>query len=125
VALKPLTEAEGKEIFRRATGSFSGSNERWQERAQSPMTDEEVAKALRYEIGIEGGSGGPNMMWVHQRGNGLKIWGHLEYQNPYMDKPLWTAASTVAMARKVYGINTPENWQQPSLFDLSPSTLRF
>jgi hypothetical protein len=116
--LQPLTPAEREEIFKRGTGGFSGSHTRWHERAKTPMTDEELIEALKYEIGIEGGSGGPDKMWVHYRGNGLKIWGHWEYQNPCSDKPLFAGASTVAMARTVYGIKTPEQWREPSLLDL-------
>jgi len=32
---------------------------RWQERAAKGMTEDELAKALVYEIGADGGSGGP------------------------------------------------------------------
>jgi hypothetical protein len=34
------------------------------------------------------------------------------------DEPLWKGAATVAMARRVYGIKTPEEFREPSLFDL-------
>jgi hypothetical protein len=46
----------------------------------------------------------------------MTIWGGWLYFMPQTN-PLWSGAATVAMARKVYGIKTPEEFREPSLFD--------
>jgi hypothetical protein len=40
---------------------------------------------------------------------------------PRADKPLWAGDATIAMARKVYGIKTPDEFREPSLFDFGMS----
>lgn len=55
----PLTREEVEYAFRRATSGFAGGKERWAERAAKGMTDEELAEALKVEIGIFGGRAAP------------------------------------------------------------------
>src|SRR5690606_30053340 len=74
VMTRPVTEAEKREGFMRATGGFSRSHERWAERAARGLTDAELAKALAFEIGIFGGSCGPGTLHLTYQGSGLKIW---------------------------------------------------
>jgi hypothetical protein len=109
-----LTEEDRVSGFIRATGGFAGSAERWRERAARGMTDEELAEALRYEIGIEGGTGGSGLsIWF--KGAGLKIWISRNGISPCHDRPTYAGRQTMAMARLVYGIEDPANVQM-SLF---------
>src|SRR5579863_1972375 len=54
----PLKSEEIESAFRRATSGFAGGMERWAERAARGMTYEELAQALKHEIGIFGGQCG-------------------------------------------------------------------
>ena len=109
---KDLTEEDKREAFLRATRGYSGSNDRWELRARTGMTDEELAEALKTEIGIYGGSCGPNEMAICFQASGLKIWASWRgYPNPYDDSPIFAGAATIRMAREVYGIENPEDGQ--------------
>lgn len=108
---RPLTEADKREGFMRATGGFSRSGERWAERAACGMTDAELAEALAYEIGIFGGRCGPDELWLTYQGAGLKIWISWEIQNHVKAKPIFEGKGTIAMARLVYGIKDPADRQ--------------
>lgn len=110
----PLTRDEIEFAFRRATHGFSGSNERWASRAATGMTDEELAEALRYEIGIFGGQGGPGMLGMSYQGNGLKIWADRSIGRTTR-KPILSGAATIAMARALYGIRDPGDTQMSLL----------
>jgi hypothetical protein len=97
---------------------MSGAAHRWAERAVSPMTDEELHDALAWEIGDCGGGGSPDGPDYHYRASGLRLWGGWTYPRE-KDEPLFKGALTMAMARKVYGIKTPEEYREPSLFDFA------
>lgn len=112
---RPLTDADKREGFLRATGEFSGAERRWAERAARGMTDAELAKALAFELGIFGGSCGPGELWLTYQGAGLKIWISWEVQNHVTTRPTFEGRSTITMARLVYGIKDPSNAQM-SLF---------
>jgi hypothetical protein len=71
--------------------------------------------ALRDELGIMGGSGGPGQPSITFQGSGLKIWASWESINMVQDKPLFAGRSTIVMAREVYGILDPSD-RQTSLF---------
>ncbi len=100
--------------FRRATSGFSGATERWTERAARGMTDEELAEALKYEIGIFGGQCGPGMLGISYQGSGLKIWADRGIGN-HMRRPILAGAATVSMARVVYDIRDPNDKQMSFL----------
>lgn len=112
---RPLTDAERRDGFMRATGGFSRSHERWAERAARGMTDAELAEALSHELGIFGGSGGPDQPSLTFQGAGLKIWISWETHNHVAMKPTFEGKATIAMARLVYGIKDPAD-KQLSLF---------
>jgi hypothetical protein len=119
-AERELTDADKLFVFERATQGTSGAVKRWAERATKSMTDNELREALEYEIGTYGGYCGPSDPDVEYQSNGLRIWGgwsNVRRTNP----PLWSGAATVATARKVYGIKTPEEFREPSLFDFGMS----
>ncbi len=43
------------EALKRATNSYEGAQDRWQERAKQGLTDEQLEQALAYELGTAGG----------------------------------------------------------------------
>jgi hypothetical protein len=110
----PLTREEMEHAFRRATAGFFGGKHRWIERAAKGLTDEELAEALKCEIGIFGGEGGPGMLGISYQGSGLKIWADRGIGS-LRRKPILAGAATVAMARSVYGIKNPDDKQMSLL----------
>ncbi len=79
------------------------------------MTNAEVEKALQYEIGSEGGGGGPDTPDYWYNVSGLKVWVGWHVR-AHREKPTWQGAATVAMARQVYGIRSEAMHPQMSLF---------
>ena len=109
---RELTTEEKRRAFSRATGGMSGAGERWKERAASGMTDEQLAAALAYELGIEGGASSWNdVPAYHVKGAGLQIWISWDFPRCHQEKPTFKGSDTVAMARQVYGIRNPEDKQ--------------
>jgi len=108
---RALTDADKRHGFIRATGGMSRAKRRWGERAARGMNDTELAEALAYEIGIFGGSCGPDDLWLTYQGAGLKIWISWESRNHVTTKPTFEGKSTIAMARLVYGIEDPADRQ--------------
>lgn len=88
---------------------MQGASERWAQRSARGLTDDQLTAALRFELGIFGGSSarddGPALTF---QANGLKIWAAWEWPNHVKDKPLFQGAATMAMARQVYGVRNPE-----------------
>ena len=114
-AARPLTHEEKLWAFRRATQSFANAGERWEERARTGLSDDQLEEALRYELGIMGGSCGPGVLDIAYQGAGLKIWASWDHINMVQDKPLFAGRATIAMAPEVYGIRDPSD-RQTSLF---------
>ena len=79
--------------------------------AAKGMNDEELAKALAYEIGAFGGSGGPDSLCLTYQAAGLKIWIDWEIVNAHEWPPVFQGQATVAMARAVYRIKDPADKQ--------------
>lgn len=119
---RQLTEADRLYIFNRATRKIYGAEERWRTRAAQPMTDAELEEALRYELGSEGGGGGPDKPWYWHKAAGLQIGGGWVCR--FGGEPLWKGKATIATARTVYGIKTPQEYAEPSLLDFIESTKR-
>lgn len=107
---RPLTEDDRIKGFIKATSGFARSAERWKERAEKGMTDDDLAEALRYELGIECWTG-IDELTVRYKGAGLKIWISRCGISPRQDKPTYSDKSTIAMARLVYEIKDPANIQ--------------
>lgn len=114
--MRELTQDEKLEAFKRATGGFNGHAERWMKHAQTGLTDEELAAVLKHELGIFGGSGGPDTTSISFQGAGLKIWASWETHKYVQDKPIFQGRQTIEMARSVYGICDPQDMQM-CLFD--------
>lgn len=108
---RPLTADEKLWAIMRATGGFARSEERWRERAQTGLSDADLEKALRFELGIMGGSCGPGQLHLAYQGAGLKIWASAEAINLVQDRPVFEGRATMAMARQVYGIRDPADRQ--------------
>jgi hypothetical protein len=111
MAIRELTAEDRLHAFMRATGGYERSAKRWAQLARTGLTDEELAKALAFEIGILGGSGGPEELSITYQGAGLKIWAGWEIFNHVTEKPIFEGRSTIAMAREVYGIRDPSDTQ--------------
>lgn len=108
---RPLTDADKRDGFMKATGGFSRSKERWAERAARGMTDAELGEALANELGIFGGSGGPGTLDLTFQGAGLKIWISWGVHNHVTMKPTFEGKATIVMGRLVYGIKDPTEIQ--------------
>ncbi len=97
--------------FRCAVTSFANAEARWQQRAADGLTDQDLHDAIRYELGIAGGSSArSDRPDVAYEGSGLRIWigNHL---NPCIDPPTLDGRHTMAMARQVFGIVNPDDGQ--------------
>lgn len=114
-AARPLTHDEKPWAFRRATNGFANAGERWKERARTGLSDDQLEEALRYELGIMGGSGGPGQPSLAYQSAGLKIWASWDGINMVQDKPILAGRATLNMAREIYGIRDPSD-RQTSLF---------
>jgi hypothetical protein len=106
-----ITEADRIACFRKATSGMAGAAARWQERAAKGMSNDELAKALAYEIGSFGGSGGPDSLCLTYQASGLKIWIDWEIGNTHEQPPVFQGQATVAMARELYRIKDPADKQ--------------
>lgn len=106
-----LTEEDKKSAFMRAVTSTQGAKQRWKERLETGLNDQDLHDALRYELGIAGGSGCRNSIDVAYEGAGLKIWASWQSANPCIDAPIYEGKHTMAMARLVFEIADPENKQ--------------
>jgi hypothetical protein len=82
------------------------------------MTNAQLTEALEFEIGECGGGGGPDTPDYHYRSSGLRIWGAWNSRSE-SEEPVWKGQATLAMARQVYGIKTPQEFREPTLFDFA------
>jgi hypothetical protein len=98
----PLTEDERLWALRRATNSVEGAKERWAKRVRDGLTDDQLAEALRYELGHMGSSSKDDV-GVTYHGNELKIWAD-RCIGSTRAKPILEGRDTVTFARRVYGI---------------------
>ncbi|CAH1666150.1 conserved hypothetical protein [Hyphomicrobiales bacterium] len=108
---RPLSEADKRDGFIRAINGYSGAKQRWADRAARGMSDAELAEALAFELGIFGGSGGPDQLSLTFQGAGLKIWISWKVHNHVTTKPTFEGKGTIAFARLVYGIKDPADRQ--------------
>ncbi len=107
-----LSEQDRIAVFKLAT---KGLVHWYHGKFKSGMTDNELKKALEEALGIFGGSGGRKRLSVSHKGAGLCIWGGWHSINHVKEKPLFSGAATIAMAREVYGIADPKSDQLPLL----------
>jgi len=102
---EPLSNQERIEVFKLAT---AGLIKRYGDSFACGMSDTELKAALEQILGIFGGSGGPDRLSVCFKGSGLRIWGGHRAFNHIEEKPLFKGATTIAVAREIYGIADPE-----------------
>lgn len=108
----PLSQTEKEEVFRIATQSLP----KWYAEAiAGGMTDAALTISLERVLGIFGGNCGPGGLDVAHQAAGLKIWGGWHYVNHHTEKPVFSGAKTLIMARHIYGIADPDD-QQMALF---------
>jgi hypothetical protein len=111
-----LTPDEKPWAFRRATNSMSGSDRRWTERATAGLIDEQLAEAVRYELGQYGGSSGhANGLAVEHESSGLKLWAGRGAAHRHSTPPMCAGPATLRLAREVYGIKDPNGTQMSLL----------
>ena len=110
-AQREITEADRLAGFIRATSNMAGAKRRWNERARTGLTDANLAQALAFEIGIMGGSCGPDSIWLSYQAAGLQIWISWESHSTSATKPVFAGNATIAMARRVYAIKDPADIQ--------------
>lgn len=113
--MKIFTEEDKKRALEIALTNTQGAKLRWEQRAKTGLNDKDMAKAVRYEIGIAGGSGGRGDMKTHYEGAGLKVWGSWQVFRPCMEEPLFQGDATIKAARLLFGVKDP-NDRQLSLF---------
>ena len=101
----PLSSQERIQVFKLST---IGLEKRFGDSFASGMSNAELKAALEQVLGIFGGSGGPGRLSVCFKGSGLRIWGGHRAFNHIEEKPLFIGATTIAMAREIYGIIDPE-----------------
>jgi hypothetical protein len=103
-----LTETDKLAGFKACTGGLP----KWHaEQIAAGMTDAELASVLEQVIGIMGGqSARKSCPAVSYRGAGLKIWVAWDWPDENLP-PNFAGATTIAVAREVYGIRNPEERQ--------------
>lgn len=104
-----LTEEEKAFALRIATNSMQGSRERWAERIATGLTDQQLARALEYELGSFG-SRDRQGIGVTFQGSGLRIWADRCMGNRSRP-PILEGQRTVSFARRIYGISDPDDRQ--------------
>ena len=109
--MKILTQEDKQHALRRALTSTQGAVKRWSERAATGLSDEDMAKAVRYELGICGGSGCRDSIDIHYEGAGFKIWAAWECFNPYQTEPIFQGQATITAARQLFGVKSPDDIQ--------------
>ena len=110
--MRPLTQADRVAAFQAATRGFV---RRLGARFESGMSDADLADALKDALGIFAGRCAPEQLHLTWQGAGLKIWASWHVHNHVREKPVFSGAETIAMAREVYGIPDPNNRQLPLL----------
>ena len=110
---RELTAEDKRRGFLYCTSRMEGAEERWKQRTATGLTDEQLAKAIAYELGLEGGG---SSMWDdvpahHVKGAGLQIWLNWDFPRCHQERPTFKGAESIAMARAVYGIGDPSKPQ--------------
>ncbi len=105
---KPLSHQDRHDAFMRAVHSTSDAKARWEQHAKTGLSDAKLQEALRNELGIFGGSTGPDMLGITYQGSGLKIWASWDGVNHCLDEPVLQGSQTIDYARQVFGIPNPD-----------------
>lgn len=111
ITMKIFTEEDKKRALEIALTNAQGAKARWVERAKTGLDDKDMAKAVRYEIGIAGGSGGRGDLKTHYEGVGLKVWGAWQSFNHCIEEPVFQGSATIKAARLLFGVKEPSDMQ--------------
>lgn len=78
---------------------------RWAERVRTGLTDEQLADALKYELGDAAGFyGDDNAVNVECESNGQRIWASHGMPYRHTAEPMCQGKATLRLAREAYGI---------------------
>jgi len=109
--MKKLTQEEKQQSLKRALTCTGGALDRWRVRADTGLNDADMAKAVRYELGICGGSGCSDSMHIHYEGAGLKVWAAWEIFIPSSKEPIFQGQATITAARQLFYVKSPDDIQ--------------
>lgn len=109
--MRKLTESDKQQSLRRALTCTQGAETRWLDRAGTGLNDADMAKAVRYELGICGGSGCSDSIHIHYEGAGLKIWAAWKIFTPSSEEPIFQGKATINAARLLFGVKPPDDVQ--------------
>ncbi len=111
--MSELTRTDKRNAFIAATNTTENAAVRWKKRSETGLSDDDLIEALRYELGIFGGSSKTDSRpsITYQRA-GLKIWAGWHTVNHCQEKPIFEGTATTKMAREVFGISDPDDDQQ-------------
>jgi len=111
-----LTDKQ-RHALRRACCCYAGSSERWAALAASDASDAQIIELMNYEMGLGGGSGGPDWLWAYSLGNPPRVWiGDSAIMGGH-SKPLLAGVELIHQVRLLFGIHQPAPEGQLSLFD--------
>ena len=109
--MRTLTEIDKQQSLRRALTCMQGAKDRWLYRASTGLNDADMAKAVRYELGISGGSGCRDSIDIHYEGAGFKVWAAWECFNPCQTEPIFQGNVTINAARILFGVKNSNDVQ--------------
>jgi len=115
-----LSQDDKNILFLHATQRYGGSAQRWKERAEKGLTDEELKEALSYEMG-QGGMM-TSKIELDYNSSGFVIRGYVKKEGKrdiekIRDYPLVCSGNqSVKYARELYQIPYPDLAGQQSLF---------
>jgi hypothetical protein len=101
----------------RALHSYVAADVRWAERRKIGASNAQLREWVAFEFGISGGSGGPGLPWVRQRGGKQpKFWIGDDYI-PYDAEPTLQGMALLDTARRILKIGQPIPAGQTSFLD--------
>ena len=109
--MRKLTEIDKQQSLRRALTCMQGSGDRWLNRANTGLNDTDMAQAVRYELGISGGSGCRDSIDIHYEGAGFKVWAAWECFNHCLEEPIFQGNATIKAARLLFGVKNTNDLQ--------------
>lgn len=106
-----------RHALRRACCCYVGSGDRWAALASAGASDARIIELMDSEMGLGGGSGGPDWLWAYSQGNPPRVWiGDSSIMGAH-GKPFLAGAELVHQVRLLFGIHQPAVEGQLSLFD--------
>ena len=90
---------------------MQGSEGRWLNRAGTGLNDTDMAQAVRYELGLSGGSGCRDSINIHYEGAGFKVWASWKCFNLCLGEPIFQGNATIKAARLLFGVKNTNDAQ--------------